>query len=522
MKHFSANLEQSVTIDNGNITVTAGDSFISENTTKTGANRAIQLLGTNTEYVDGTGAFVSNNAFDAVSFATDTGILTLSRIDGSTAATVTIDTGTDTNPEAGHIPIAVTTTAGYSGTGATFADSSLSQSAVNGVVTAENGFAVTGALTVSTTATVGTDLTVNGSTTLGDAGADSVTVTSVGGSGTGIVTSTSAGVLQRITTIPESFLPNISIGDVFTYRSEATNKATADANFFAETEHYAVATPIVSGRVYTEQPYHRGDIAIITYDPDDDDTFVGTSVLIYVGEAQAAGTTGAGFSTYPASASGDWHDISISATGIMDLFVTAPITSTGGTSPTIGVNTGAVVNGGPGLSTQDQIFDFVTGRSLLFSGDIAFTTDPTTAVNISGTGATALAVSLADDVVDVAEINAPVNASPSLDGGKVLALNSSGNGLEWVTNGSGVVNKLTDTFSNSSSGAIDIGSSTAVGSAGGIVTVQVYEVSTGSLNQIIPDSIVINTATSGSETVTITVGTAAAGSITAYRYVITG
>ena len=511
MKHFSANLEQSVTVDNGDLTITAGDSLIIANTSKTGADRAIQLEGTATEFVDGTGAIVSNDSFNAVAFNAMTGVLTLSRVDGTTAGTVTISTGTNTNDTAGRIPIAVTAADGYTGTAEEFADSSLSQTVANGLVTAGNGLAVTGALTVSTTATITGNLTTNGDTVLGDTGADSVTIPATGGSGQGIVVSSATGVLSRITSIPEAFLPNITIGDVFTYQSEATTKAAAETAFYAETEHYEEGAT-VSGRVYPEQPYHRGDIAIISYDINDDNTYAGTSVLIYVGANQGAGTAGTGLVTFPASNAADWHDISISATGIMDINVTAPVTSTGGTTPTIGVTTGAVVDGGAGLSTQDQIFDFVTGRMLALNGDVV------AAATALGTGTTTLSTALQPNTVDVSEINAAIDAVPGNDAGKVLTLNDTGTGLEWTTNGAGTVNKITDTFTTATSTAIDI---SALGN-GGYVTVQVYEVSTGSLNQIIPDSVVINNATVGSETVTIAVGVAPSGSVTAYRYVITG
>jgi len=50
---------------------------------------------------------------------------------------------------------------------------------------------------------------------------------------------------------------------------------------------------------------------------------------------------------------------------------TTPVVSSGGTTPDISVTTGAVVNGGDNLATQDQIYDFVTGQGYTSNiGDI--------------------------------------------------------------------------------------------------------------------------------------------------------
>jgi hypothetical protein len=51
----------------------------------------------------------------------------------------------------------------------------------------------------------------------------------------------------------------------------------------------------------------------------------------------------------------------VTSSGVTSVGATAPVTSTGGTTPTIGVTTAAVTNGSSNLSTGDQIYDFVTG-----------------------------------------------------------------------------------------------------------------------------------------------------------------
>ena len=68
MKHYSANIEEGIIVDSGHLTLTAGDSIISQNIDKTGNDRAIILGFADTEFVDGTGAVVSNDAFNGVSY----------------------------------------------------------------------------------------------------------------------------------------------------------------------------------------------------------------------------------------------------------------------------------------------------------------------------------------------------------------------------------------------------------------------------------------------------------------------
>tara|TARA_B100000282_G_scaffold116903_1_gene83131 strand:+ start:1944 stop:3737 length:1794 start_codon:yes stop_codon:yes gene_type:complete len=51
----------------------------------------------------------------------------------------------------------------------------------------------------------------------------------------------------------------------------------------------------------------------------------------------------------------------VTSSGVTSVGATAPVTSSGGTTPTIGVTTGTVANGGTSLATGDQIYDFVTG-----------------------------------------------------------------------------------------------------------------------------------------------------------------
>ena len=116
--------------------------------------------------------------------------------------------------------------------------------------------------------------------------------------------------------------------------------------------------------------------------------------------------------------------------------------------------------------------------------------------------------------------------------GEVLTVASDGSTLEWTVNGTGTVNKLTGSFTGAASTAIDM---SALGDGGQFATIQVYEVTastsgaitTSTISQIIPDSIVITSAlntTPDPDTTTnevvITVGVAATAG-TEYRYVIT-
>ena len=277
---------------------------------------------------------------------------------------------------------------------------------------------------------------------------------------------------------------------MYSFTSSATTYAAALDAFEAETP--------AGGNLSNDTNFHVGDIACIDYNAGAD-----SITLLYVGAADNAG---------PSAADGsDWKDISVTAEGIMGLDTNTgdqiDVNGTGSTAQVkfIDVKTAAVADNGTALATGDQIHDFVTGLDVTLVGDVTGT------AKVGSSITTALSA----DTVNKVEINTS-NAGTA---GQVLTVSSDGTAIEWGANGQ--VNKLTDTFTASSSGAIAL-AGTALAGSGGLVTVQVYEVTSGNLSQIIPDSIEINTATAGAETVTITVGRAVSGSITAYRYVITG
>ena len=525
MKHYSANLEQSVTVDNGDITITAEDSLIidatSDELTASDATRALQITnGTASQYIIGTGQLVANDLVAAtgtgIAYNTTTNIITFTGVDGTAMTTVDLSGlgGANTNPTAGSIPIAVTSADAYTGAGEEFADSSLTQTAASGLVTASNGLTATaGNITTGSGNLVsGANLTVAGTTTLGDGtGTDTVTVSSLATGTQRAVLASAGGVLSAVSTIPDTLLPNISIGDVFTYTSTETTKAAAENAF------YDITPTTAAGGISPGQPYHKGDIAIITYNTNQ------TAVLIYVGDNQT--TVGPTPGNNDAEQAAQWHDISISATGIMDINVDGvTIQSTGGTSPTLSAITGAPVDAGTGLSTQNEIFDFVTGRQIRLDGDVT-----SVATNISGTGETVITSALGANTVNITELNTGTDMAQA---GEVLTVASDGSTLEWTVNGTGTVNKLTGSFTGAASTAIDM---SALGDGGQFATIQVYEVTastsgaitTSTISQIIPDSIVItsalnttpNPATTTNEVV-ITVGVAATAG-TEYRYVIT-
>ena len=168
-------------------------------------------------------------------------------------------------------------------------------------------------------------------TTLGDGtGTDTVTVSSLATGTQRAVLASATGVLSAVSTIPEALLPNITVGDVFTYSTNTDTKTAAETEFY-------LLTP-GSGGVTPGQPYHKGDIAIITYDADGSSAGgTGTAVLIYVGANQ----TTAGPST-----AADWHDISITSQGIMSVSGdTTTINVTAGNTPVVSAITGAPVDG---------------------------------------------------------------------------------------------------------------------------------------------------------------------------------
>ena len=480
MKHYSANLEQGAQVDLGSLTITSGDSLISANNTKTGSAKAFSFAFAATDYINGTGDVVDNTAFDTVVLSDNT--LTFSRI--GTGADVdidlsTLDLGVDTNPSSGTIPIAVDATGdAYDGTGETFADSSLSQDLVNGVVNAAMGLnavagnisAAAGNVSASANLSAGGTLSVTGTSTLTGA----VTATTTGGTGQGIVVSSSAGLLSRVTEIPASFLPDIVYGDVYSYSAGAAVTTAADAL----TAFYGQAPSTAT--LGNDTPFNIGDIACIDYGTGD------TVTLLYVGGTSGTGVNNAGHNGTTAAA--DWKNISSSADGIMDVNSgnTDTITVTGGQVKTVTAITGAVADGATTLVTGDGVHDYLEDTAIQLTGDVlAADTDLT----IGGT--TMISTSLAIDTVDLAEINAAQDATPANDAGKVLTIDSAGTGLEWVTNPGGNASKLAFAVAAQTTMSFDVSSINSGISGNSIpsATVAVYELDGSDLSQIIPDSI---------------------------------
>ena len=485
MKHYSASLEQGAQVDLGSITITAGDSLISENTTLTGANRAIILEGESTDYVSGNGEIIDNPAFDAAVLGSGAtlNMLTFSRI--GTGADVVIDLnnlelGVDTNDTAGRLPIAVDASGGtdvYTGTADSFADSSLSQSAANGLVSAAAGLtATTGDITatlgnIAATAgnlSAGGTLSITGTSTLTGA----VTNTVLASSADGVVIANSAGTLRKEALIPANLLPDIAIGDVYSFSSSASTSETAALNlFYAETP--------AGGNLSNTSAFNVGDIACIDYDS------AGQSVtLLYVGAADNAGPTTAA----------DWKNISSSADGIIDVISgsTDQISVTGVQTKTVTALTGAVADGAMTLVTGDQVHDYLVDTAIQLTGDVvAADTDLT----IGGT--TMLSTSLAIDTVDLAEINAAQDATPLNDAGKVLTINSAGTGLVWMSDAGGSVRKIAMDFTSATNtGATGIILTSLIGPSETVpqVTVTVFETSGTVQSQIIPESVTVDSS----------------------------
>jgi len=136
----------------------------------------------------------------------------------------------------------------------------------------------------------------------------------------------------------------------------------------------------------------------------------------------------------------------VTSSGVTSVGATAPVTSTGGTTPTIGVDTAAVTNGGSKLATGDQIYDFVGGWTFSAGGG-----------DVTGTAQLGQSVILTMATVN-SNVGSFTNANITVDGkGRITAASSGSSGVtglgtanflsKWGTSSTITNSEISDTGS---------------------------------------------------------------------------